>query len=292
MQFLDPRNDVAFKKIFGSHEHKRVTISFLNSILEYTGERAIADVQFLNTEQKRVVSEKKDNILDILCTDQKGCKYIIEIQVERVKSFDKRMVYYGAKTYAMQLGKGPSYHRLTPVIVIAILDFILFPHKKRYKSIHKILDDKTFENDLTELSFAFVELPKFDKQEDNLITDEDKWLYFIKWISKQDAVPTPLDEDEFEEACHIAERLTWNEDELNAYDDAIVRATDHQGSLELAFEDGQAKGQLQGHAKGVEENKIEIAQAMLKNGFEAATIAKITGLSIAQIKKIADTCTK
>src|SRR5271166_1988010 len=98
MRFLNPCNDVAFKKIFGSEEHKSITISFLNSILEYTGEHTIKNVQFLNTEQKRVIKEKKDNSLDILCTDQIGNKYIIEIQVERVKEFDKHIVFYGAKT--------------------------------------------------------------------------------------------------------------------------------------------------------------------------------------------------
>ena len=83
MVFLDPRNDVAFKKIFGSEQHKDVTISFLNSILEYTGQRAIKEVQFLNTEQAPlVIKEKKNNILDIMCTDQEGNRYIVEMQVK------------------------------------------------------------------------------------------------------------------------------------------------------------------------------------------------------------------
>ena len=104
MQFLNPCNDVAFKKIFGSDEHKNITISFLNSILEYSGNQKITDVQFLNTEQKGILPDKKDNILDILCTDQIGTKYIVEIQVAGMDEFDKRIVFYDAKTYAMQLG--------------------------------------------------------------------------------------------------------------------------------------------------------------------------------------------
>lgn len=270
MQFLNPTNDVAFKKIFGSEEHKSVTLSFLNAILEYAGNKVIVDVTFLNTEQKGVTQEKKDNILDILCIDQAGNRYIVEVQVERVKAFDKRMVYYGAKTYAMQLGKKQSYHKLTPVIVVAILDFTMFPHKKNYKSIHKLLDDKTYEHDLHELSFAFVELPKFVKKEHELVTNEEKWLYFIKWISKKDHVPAPLDKGEFEEACHAAERMTWTEEELNAYDDAIVRATDIQGSLELA----------------VEEKVQRIAIDMLNANIDIETIIQITHLSAEQIEAL------
>lgn len=285
MQFLNPCNDVAFKKIFGSEGHKNVTISFLNSILEYKNERAIVDIEFHNTEQKRLVKEKKDTILDILCKDQSGNRYIVEIQVERVKAFDKRMVYYGAKTYAMQLGKKQSYHKLMPVVVVAILDFIMFADKKNYKSIHQVLDDKTYEHDLHELSFAFVELPKFLKEEHELISDEDKWLYFLKWISKKDHVPAPLNEGEFEEACNAAERMTWSEDELNAYDDAIVRATDIQGSLELAYEAGEAYGEAKGEARGKAEAKLELAQQLL-DVLDVATIAKKTGLTIKEIEQL------
>ena len=114
MQFLNPCNDVAFKKIFGSEEHKSVTISFLNSILEYTGEQQITDVQFLNTEQKRIIPGKKDNILDILCIDQLKNQYIVEVQVAGMEEFDKRVVFYGAKTYALQLSAAQSYQTLNP----------------------------------------------------------------------------------------------------------------------------------------------------------------------------------
>lgn len=285
MRFLNPCNDVAFKKIFGSEEHKSVTISFLNSILEYTGDRTIKDIQFLNTEQKRILKDKKDNILDILCTDQAQNKYIVEIQVENVKAFGKRIVFYSAKTYALQLGFAQSYHNLSPVIAISILNFTLFPNKQAHKSIHEILDKKTHEHDLQELSFAFVELPKFTKKEHELVSDEDKWLYFLKHINEQDNVPSVLSNGAFEEACHTAQRMTWSEDELNAYDDAIVKATDIKGSIELAFEKGQANGQAKGGAIGQFKEKLEIAKQLLKV-LDINTIAAITGLSIEEIKKL------
>ena len=234
MIFLDPCNDVAFKKIFGSEGHKNITISFLNSMLELTGTKAIASIEFMNNEQLPQMRDKKENILDVFCIDQSGNKYIVEVQVKGVKEFGERMVYYGAKTYSMQLGKGKPYHHLTPVVTLSIVNFTMFPNKKNYKSIHRLLDDKTYENDIKELTFAFVELKKFNKQESELKTNEDKWIYFIKEIKKQDHIPTGLAQGEFEDACHVAERMTWSEGELNVYDDAFVRATDDQTSLELA----------------------------------------------------------
>jgi predicted transposase/invertase (TIGR01784 family) len=283
MQFLDPRNDVAFKKIFGSEAHKEITISFLNSILEYKGTQAIVDVQFLNTEQNPFIpGEKKENFLDILCTDQAENRYIVEMQVDRVKEFGKRMVYYATKTYAMQLGQGRSYRLLKPVIIIAILDHTMFYHKASYKSIHKILDDKTYECDLPELVFAFVELEKFTKKENDLVTNEDKWLYFIKWIGDQTRVPTPLGKEEFAQACRAAERMTWSEYELAAYEKAIIRETDKEGAMELAEERGVAKGLAKGKDKAIN----EVVLKMLTCKMDINTIASVTGMSVDRINEL------
>lgn len=212
--------------------------------------------------------------MDILCTDEANNSYIIEVQVENVKAFGKRIVYYGTKTYALQLSAAQSYHKLEPVIAIAILGFTLFPNKKKYKSIHKILDIETKENDLQVLTFAFVELPKFNKTERELVTDEDKWLYFLKCIDEQDHVPAPLKEKEFGQACHAAERMTWTEAELDAYDNAIIKATDLQGSLEIAYEKGEAIGTK------------KIAIKMLHSDIDESVIAQVTGLSLEEVEAL------
>ena len=34
MKFVDPKTDIAFKKIFGNDAHKSILIEFLNEILE------------------------------------------------------------------------------------------------------------------------------------------------------------------------------------------------------------------------------------------------------------------
>ncbi len=279
MKFLNPCNDVAFKKIFGSDEHKAVTISFLNSILEYSGPSQITDVQFLNTEQKGVLPDKKNNILDILCIDQANNKYIVEVQVAGMEEFDKRIVFYGAKTYALQLGATQSYRKLDPVVAISVLDFIYFKDKPAYKSIHLLLDKKTYTHDLKELSFAFIELPKFNKQAHELVTNEDKWIYFLKNIRKEDDIPQSLNNNEFKEACQAANRMTWTEAEYNAYENAIIAADDAKGQVEFARKEGQAEGWT--------ESQLNTARNLLKIGkLNSAEISQATGLTIDEIERI------
>jgi predicted transposase/invertase (TIGR01784 family) len=276
MKFLDPCNDIAFKKLFGSQERKNLTISFLNSILEYKGDSLITNVEFLNTEQNSLLrDEKKENFLDILCTDQAGNSYIIEMQVNRIKELSKRMIYYASKTYAMQLGSGRRYITLKPVITVAILDHIMFPDIIGFKSIHKILDVKTHACVMPELVFAFVELEKFKKTERELVTDEDKWLYFLKWINEQSEIPKPLQEAEFEQACHTVQQMTWSEYDLMIYNKQMMNETDREGALELAEEKGIEKGK--------KEEKCAIAKELLTHGINVSTIIATTGLSQEEI---------
>ncbi len=289
MIFLNPCNDVAFKRIFGSEEHKSITISFLNSILELTGNRAIVSITFLNTEQLPQTPDKKDNIIDVFCVDQAGTKYIVEMQVARAEEFGKRIVYYGAKAYSMQLGKGRPYLELMPVVVLSIVNFILFPQKKDYKSIHEILDRKTHEHDLPELAFAFVELPKFRKKEHQLVTTEDKWLYFVKEIKKQNHIPAVLDQDEFVEACEIADRMSWSEADLYKYDDAFIRETTRQSALKLADKEGEERGKIKGKQEGVKEGRqegLKEGEKKARQGFAQQLLQSPLALTVADIVRL------
>ena len=59
MKFADPKNDVAFRKIFGNEAKKVILISFLNSVLGLEGDRKIIELYFRNTFQlPRVVGLK------------------------------------------------------------------------------------------------------------------------------------------------------------------------------------------------------------------------------------------
>ena len=173
-RYLDPKNDYSFKKIFGEEKHKRIPINFLNAVLNLNSDKTIIDLEFLNPTQPPEVAARKESIVDVLVQDQKGMKYIVEMQVAKVEGFEKRAQYYAAKTYCAHFGKGKKYQNLKKVIFLAITDYIVFPKKNRYKSDHVILDNQSYEHDLKDFSFTFVELPKFVKTLDQLKTIEDK----------------------------------------------------------------------------------------------------------------------
>ena len=101
--------------------------------------------------------------MDVLCQDEDGCLYIVEMQVPDVEGFEERAQYYASKAFISQLAAGKDYLGLKKVIFLAFVDFTLFPKKAAYKSEHVTLDTKSLTRDLDKISFTFVELPKFSK---------------------------------------------------------------------------------------------------------------------------------
>jgi len=69
-RYFDPTNDVAFKKLFGTEDHKPLLISFLNAILSLKGPLQIQKVEFISKDQIPVTLPRLDRILRF----RKRCK--------------------------------------------------------------------------------------------------------------------------------------------------------------------------------------------------------------------------
>ena len=277
MQFLDPTNDYAFKKIFGDENKKYILISFLNSILQLPDNEQITDVTLLNSHQIPHLPGAKETILDVRCHDQVAAEYIVEMQVLPQEFFDKRVLYYASKAYAHQLESGAAYHSLKPVIFLGILNF-QFTQNDHYLSTHIVQDITTKEHVLQDFRFTFAELPKFEKTESELKTVEDKWLYFLKHAKQLDAVPAVIHEAALKEAFEIVKRLNWDEAALELYDVRGIYVQDEIQRVRFGYLKGIKEGQEQGREEGREEERILIAKNLLAQGVAINVIVQTTGL--------------
>ena len=102
VRYLDPKNDIAFKKIFGTEKNKDVLLHFLNDVLGSTRGK-IRKITLLNTNQPPEIAVYKVSAVDVLCEDSTGVQYIVEMQVSGVTGFEKRAQYYAAKAYCSQI---------------------------------------------------------------------------------------------------------------------------------------------------------------------------------------------
>src|SRR5271167_4021329 len=89
-KFLDPKNDFCFKQIFGTEKNKDILIHFLNDMISFPDGAKIQTVTFLKPSQDPDAAAKKQSIVDVLCVDEKGSQYIVEMQVASTRGFEKR----------------------------------------------------------------------------------------------------------------------------------------------------------------------------------------------------------
>ena len=273
MKFADPKNDLAFKKIFGNENKKEILISFLNSVLDFKDEKSIVFVTLDNPYQLPDIKELKETILDIKATNKNGDKFIVEMQKKDLSNFDKRSLYYTSKAYVSQIDKGEDVKNLKKVYYIAILNFNMFENKN-YISRHLIINQETTTQDLKDFEFTFIELKKFNKKIEDLDSTIDKWIYFINNASNFELIPKEYENiKEFQEAFQIANKFSWNKKELEYYDSMDLKQADDKNALETAVK------------KSIKKEKLEIAKNLL-DILDIKTIALKTGLSIKDVTNL------
>jgi predicted transposase/invertase (TIGR01784 family) len=292
MQFVDVKTDIAFKKIFGSEHHKEILIGFLNAVLDLEGDKRIKEVTLKNPWQAPDIPLLKETILDIKATDNRNVTFIVEMQVKDQPFFDKRALYYTAKAYTGQIKRGELYPNLNQVIFIGILNFNSF-EGTNYLTRHLILNKETLKQDLRDFEFNFIELKKFNKEESELESIIEKWIYFIKNADNLTMIPKSAEEiPELKEAYTQATMNSWSPEELEVYEYWQIRDAADMYSMEEQYGKGVEKGIEQGIEKGIEQGiekgklkgKIENARKMKQKGYPLEDIIEITGLSIEEIE--------
>jgi len=279
MKFADPKNDVAFRKIFGNEAKKVILISFLNSVLNLEGNMKIIHLDFLTTFQLPRITGLKTSIIDVKVKDQMGNTYLVEMQLSEVIGFDKRVQYYVSKEYSSQIEKGDDYSVRTgfkpvpTVVLVGILEFDYFKGNN-YLTHHLLLNVETLENELKDINFTFIELPKFKKELSECKTLTDKWIYFIKNAKNLEVIPPDVSDEGLKEAYTESDKHNWTKDELASYDYFLMREQDERGRVVLAEE------------KAKKSNTLEIGKELKRDGVSHEKIAKYTGLSIEEIEKL------
>ncbi|WP_299289633.1 Rpn family recombination-promoting nuclease/putative transposase [uncultured Mucilaginibacter sp.] len=311
-KYINPYTDFGFKKIFGEEASKPLLIDFLNALLPEQNE--IIDLTFKNTEQLGLTDLDRKAIYDIYCENDKGEKFIVELQKAKQNYFRERTIYYSTFPIREQAEKGEWNYNLKAVYCIGILDFTFDDYEtepERSEVLHiiklKNQNGKIFYNKLT---YLYLEMPNFTKQENELETRLDKWLYFIKNLEDFQQIPTIFKDNVFTKAFEKAELANMKQDELDKYETSLKVFRDNKAVYDYAKQtaydegrtegmstgmiegklagkiEGKIEGKLEGKLEGKIEGKIEIAKSAKLMGLSVTDIAKLTGLSEEEISKL------
>ncbi len=283
-RYINPFTDYGFKKLFGEELNKDLLLDFLNELLkEEQGE--IKDLTYLKTEQLGTTDVDRKAIFDLYCENEKGEKFIVELQKTKQNFFKDRTVYYSTFPIREQAKRADWDYELKAVYTIAILDFVFDsdkdePNKLRYDV--KLTDTETNKVFYDKLTFIYLEMPKFNKTVDELETRFEKWLYVLRNLNKLDRIPEKLREQIFERVFETAEISKFTTEQVRSYEDSLKYYRDLKNSLDTAKEEGKVEGKTEGKTEG----KIEIAIKALKKGLSIKDISELTGLTESEIKKL------
>jgi predicted transposase/invertase (TIGR01784 family) len=319
-KYLDPKADLTFKLVFG--EHPDLVMSLLNALLPLEPDGQITTVEYWPTEMVPENPGKKDSVVDVRCTDQKGRQFIVEMQLYWNQYFKNRVLLNASKAVVKQLKEGEGYNLIQPVYCLNLINDIGFDSEPGefyhdYAIVNVAHSDRIIEG----LRFVFVELPKFvSKRVQNgaRISSVEReqtrpevkfrpeniaqkrmavlWLRFLTEINKktQEAPAELLENEKTRKALSLVERAAMSDEQLDAYDKFWMSVTDQEGFLEARYNKGKAegeaiglaKGEAIGIAKGEANERMRNARSLKENGIPIDVIAKSLALTDAELQQL------
>ena len=286
MKYLDPKADLTFKKIFGNHP-KRL-ISLLNALLPLSEEEQIHEIEYLPTELVPENNSYRYAITNILCTDAKSNKFCVVIRIEWSDAFQLRVQFLASELYVNPAIKQVKYFAQYPTYSLNLIsdtfkyntpDFIHNYHVVYDKDTHKVIED---------LHFTFIELPKFTPHS---IADKRMmvlWLRFLTEINSntKDIPADLLNDPEIGKAVEELEISGFSDAELRAYDKFWDSVSVERTLIDDSYQKGKEEGRAEGLEKGMNQRSLEIARKMLAQGMDEAMVMDMTGLTAEEIKQM------
>jgi predicted transposase/invertase (TIGR01784 family) len=286
-RYLDPKNDIPFKRVFG--EHPDLLKSLLNALLPFEEGRHIVNLKYLPAELAPESPDKKFSIVDVRCTDNYGRQFVVEMQMYWVKSFVKRMVFNAAKAYVKQLDSGSEYSALHTVYFLGIINEIFDKKTPEYYHHFKSINCKNSDEVIEEgQEYVMIELPKFTPKS---ITEKKMavlWLRFLREIKENEYIEPAAElmkNKYIRQAIKLCEVGAYNEKEKLAYE----RHWDAIRKEKTALADERAEGKVEGKAEGIEIGKAEGIEIGKAEGIE---IGKTEGIEIGEKRGIENTVIK
>ena len=288
-RYISLLTDFGFKRIFGTALNKELLICFLNSVFQ--GREVFKNVFYLNSEHLGQEHTERNEIFDLFCENEKGEKFIMEMQNAYMEFFEECSLFYSVFPIREQSIKGLNRDfKLCKVYIVSLLDCSVIkfsPHQERVLPVVKLCDIDTHNVFSVKSESVYVDVAGFDKDEEQLVTLYDKWLYVLKNLSTLTNRPKALRDKVFDRLFEEAEIARFSPRELREYEDSCKAYRDLKNSLDTALhqgrEKGREKGLAEGRAEGLEEVRKAVAQKMKSMGMTVESICQVTDLTAEQI---------
>ena len=282
--FINPFVDRGFKILFGQESSKELLIELINDLLE--GEHHVEDLSYMDKEDPGETTDGRGTVFDLLCKDQDGTTFIVELQNARQTYFYERALYYLCRTIVSQGKKGESWEfELVPVYGIFLLNFRSGKTDKVRTDL-VIADRETGEQKSRNFREIFIEFPLFNKTESECETPLDYWLYNLKHMEQLEHLSFKGQKALFARLEELARIANMNKKERAEYEAALKIYRDNENVVTTARREGIQIGEKRGLEKGRAEGILITARLMKQNGASIEFIKQCTGLTDEEIQHL------
>ena len=294
-RYVNPYTDFGFKKLFGTEINKDLLISFINSLLH--GKEVVKDLTYLNTEHLGTGEADRKAVFDVYCENENGEKILVEMQRGEQQFFKDRTLFYTTFPIREQQVIKDWDYQLKAIYVIGILNFKFDKvHDNYYHHEVQLLDVKTKEVFYDKLTFIYLEMPKFNKSEDELNGMFEKWLFVLRNLSRLMERPKALQERIFTRLFEAAEIARFTKVEYDAYEESLKVYRDWQNTIatekKISWKEGHEEGIEEGIEKGREEKAIIMARRMKAKNYPIDEIIELTDLTEEEINQLCESGVK
>ena len=277
-KLADPRNDIAFKKIFSEDNIEGIK-DFAESIIsqakEFPFSSKLVSIEFLHKEQMPSLLKGKKSLCDLKVKDDKNNIYIIEMQKRNEEDYLQRIQYYASHAITDQLEQGTDHTELNPVITISIMGRKCFEDDIPCISYHPFKETTTGKQLLLTQSHIFIELPKLEKS--GLTGSSLEWLEMFKEAAHLDHIPEVKNKNVLQ-AYRKLEQHNWSPEEKEAYIASKIDDDMEKSNLKHAEDKGREEGE--------QKKAFEIAKEMLKENSHLEFIQRVTKLPLKTIENL------
>ena len=282
--FINPFVDRGFKILFGQESSKELLIELINDLLE--GEHHVEDLSYMDKEDPGETTDGRGTVFDLLCKDQDGTTFIVELQNARQTYFYERALYYLCRMIASQGKKGESWEfELVPVYGIFLLNFRSGKTDKVRTDL-VIADRETGKQKSRNFREIFIEFPLFNKTESECKTPLDYWLYNLKHMEQLEHLSFKGQKALFARLEELARIANMNKKERAEYEAALKIYRDNENVVTTARREGKEEGIAIGEERGLKKGILTTARLMKQNGISFEQIKLCTSLSDEEIRHL------
>lgn len=316
-KFISILSDYGFKLTFADESDTTFLRKALQALIQ--SNVPIKKVTFLSNEFIGLTENARGGLYDLICEDEKGSTFIVEMQLGLYRNYIQRAKFYAFQRFNTLVAKGKYlFDDLTKIYCIGFLANNIFPHSEQYYHFGTLNNQmgEVLDNQIVHI---IIEIDKFEKLESEIETDLDKLVYFMKnqeIIDQINTLPKVLSEDWIEQAMNKLDKSRMDPEQRMHFEMMLARNASilqmreeekKQATREIEERLRQAKEEVkqveeevrqaeekaksaQKQAKSAQEKAEIIQQNLVKKlfakGMDINEIAELTTLSVSEINQI------